>query len=199
MISDWYSSRFSLVNHQSRYVWYLLIATIPVAVIGLFTSGIVENYLRSPLVIAVSTILFGLLLWWSDYSGKQTRTESGLSWKDVIIIGVFQVLALIPGTSRSGITITAGLLLGLERESAARFAFLLSVPTIFLAGGYEGWKLLTSTTSVDWYAVLVVTVISFITAVLTIHYFMKFLNRTGMLPYVIYRLLLGSTLLYLFY
>ncbi|MGY8813499.1 MAG: undecaprenyl-diphosphate phosphatase [Gammaproteobacteria bacterium] len=198
MLVRWYTSGFSLKDDQSLYVWYLAAATLPIAIIGFLSSDYVELYLRSPLVIAGTTIVFGLLLWWADYAGKQTRDESGLSWKDVFIIGAFQVLALIPGTSRSGITMSAGLLLGLNRASAARFAFLLSVPTILLAGGYEGLKLILSSTAVNWIAFLIVVVTSFITAVFTIHYFLKFLNQTGMLPYVIYRLLLGATLLYLF-
>jgi undecaprenyl-diphosphatase len=198
MLANWYTSGFSFENDQSRYVWYLLISTIPVAVIGFLSSGLVETYLRSPIVIAGSTIVFGLFLWWADFIGKQSRKESALTWKDIIIIGFFQVLALIPGTSRSGITISAGLILGLDRASAARFSFLMSIPTIMLAGGYEGLKLLLSPLDVDWFWVMIVAIISFITAVTTIHYFLKFLNRTGLLPYVIYRLLLGVILLYLF-
>jgi undecaprenyl-diphosphatase len=104
----------------------------------------------------------------------------------------------VPGTSRSGITMTAGMLLGLDREAASRFSFLLSVPTISLAGGYGAYKLLTSPTEVDWLAVLLVTLVSAVTAVLTIHYFLKFLKKTGMLPYAIYRVLLGIFLIYLF-
>ena len=198
MLTRWYASGFSLKDEQSLYVWYLAAATLPIAIVGYLSSDYVEIYLRDPLIIAGTTIVFGLLLWWADYSGKQTRDELGLNWKDVFIIGAFQVLALIPGTSRSGITISAGLLLGLDRASAARFAFLLSVPTILLAGGYEGLKLILSSTAVNWIAFLIIVVTSFITAVFTIHYFLKFLNQTGMVPYVIYRLFLGATLLYKF-
>jgi undecaprenyl-diphosphatase len=198
LLGNWYNSGFSLANEQSRYVWYLIVATVPVAVVGLLTSGVVEKYLRDPLVIAAATIFFGLILWWADYSGGKTRNDSGLKWKDVLVIGASQVLALVPGTSRSGITISAGLLLGLDRRSATRFAFLLSIPVILLAGSYEFYKLLSSTAAVDWVAVIIVTLISAVTAVLTIHYFLRFLNSTGMLPYVLYRLLLGGFLIYLF-
>ena len=198
MLGSWLNSRFSFEDKQSRYLWYLIIATFPIAIVGLVTSNIVELYLRDPLVIAGATILFALLLWGTDFYGKQNRHEDGLVWKDILVIGLFQVLALIPGTSRSGITITAGLLLGLDRESAARFAFLLSIPTIILAGSHVGIKLIAIPADVDWFAVMLVTLTSFFTAALTIHFFIKFLKYTGMLPYVIYRLILGVFLLYLF-
>lgn len=198
MLGQWYASGFSARDQQSRYVWYLVVATVPVAVAGLLAGGLIGTYLRSPLVLAWASILFGLLLWWADAKGLRHRTEAGLAWHDVIIIGLFQVLALIPGTSRSGITITAGLLLGFDRQAASRFAFLLSIPVIILAGGYEFLKLLASPAAVDWTGVVLVTVLSAVTAAITIHLFLKFLARTGMLPYVIYRLILGAVLLYLF-
>lgn len=198
MSAGWLSSGFSFDDRQSRYVWYLIVATLPVAITGLLASDFVELHLRDPLVIAATTILFGLLLWWADASGKRSRDEAVLEWKDVLIIGAAQVLALVPGTSRSGITMTAGLLLGLDRESASRFSFMLSIPTTFLAGSYGAYQLVSSATEVDWMAVVLVTVVSAVTAALTIHYFLKFLKRTGMLPYAIYRLILGGVLIYLF-
>ncbi len=198
MIHGWIAARCSLTDNRSRFVWYLIIATIPVAAAGLLAGGLIEVYLRNPLVIAGATILFGLLLWWADSSGRHMRTAADLGWKDVIIIGLFQAIALIPGTSRSGIAITAGLLLGLDRDSASRFSFLLSIPVIMLAGGYEAYKLATSVDRVEWIPVLIVAVVSAITAAVTIHFFLKFLQKTGLQPYIIYRLLLGVVLLYLF-
>ncbi len=198
MSSKWVSTGFNTHDYHSRYVWFLLIATMPIAVSGLLLDNLVETYLRSPMVIAVATIIFGCLIFIVDKFGHKDRAEKDLTFKDIIIIGLFQVLALVPGTSRSGITITAGLLLGLERRAAARFAFLLSIPTIVLAGGYEGFKLILSEDVVYWPGVITVTVTSFILAALTIHFFIRFLDRTGLLPYVIYRILLGILLVYLF-
>jgi undecaprenyl-diphosphatase len=198
MSSNWISSGFGIQDFHSRYFWFLVIATLPIAVSGLLLSGMVETYLRSPLVIALATIFFGCLIYLADKVGKKNRPEGELTFKDVIIIGLLQVLALIPGTSRSGISITAGLMLGLERRAAARFSFLLSVPTIILAGGYEGLKLVLSQEAVYWPGVVTVTITSFVLATLTIHFFIKFLNYTGVVPYVIYRILLGVYLLYLF-
>lgn len=198
MLGGWFSSGFSLENRQSRYVWYVIVATIPAVIAGFLLKDLVEGTLRDPLVIASTTIVYGLLLGWADYSGKQTRNESSLQWKDALLIGTAQVLALVPGTSRSGITMTTGLLLGLDRESAARFSFLMSIPVTLLAGSYGAMKLILSPEAVDWIAVMTVVIASACTAILTIHYFMKFLQRFGMMPYVIYRILLGMVLFYLY-
>ena len=105
---------------------------------------------------------------------------------------------MIPGTSRSGITITAGLMLGLNRKAAGRFSFLLAIPTILIASGYELLNASFSTVKVDWIALITVGAVSFISAWLTIHWFLKLVERTGMLPYVIYRLFLGAVLFALF-
>ncbi|MEX2525236.1 MAG: undecaprenyl-diphosphate phosphatase [Gammaproteobacteria bacterium] len=194
----WIVSRFSMSDPDGRVVWFLIAATVPVAAAGLLLHDLVDTWLRDPLVIAAATIGFGLLLLWSDRAGKRLRSQAGIGWRDAILIGLAQVLALIPGTSRAGITMTAGLFLGLQREAAARFSFLLAIPVIALAGAYESWKLASSTVAVDWPAVMMVTLVSGITAALTIHYFLRFLEFTGMLPYVIYRLVLGAVLLVLF-
>jgi len=198
IIQGWLSAPLNTADRHSVFGWYLLAATLPVAVTGWLAADVVETHLRNPLVIACATVLFGLYLWWADFSGRRARSVADLEWKDVLVIGLFQALALIPGTSRSGITITAGLLMGLDRESASRFSFLLSIPVIILAGGHETYQLASVSVTVDWIAVLMVTLVSAVTAALTIHLFLKFLNRTGLLPYILYRLLLGAALFYLF-
>jgi len=105
---------------------------------------------------------------------------------------------LIPGTSRSGITMTAALMLGLTRTAAARFSFLLSIPAILIAGGYKGLKLIQQSVPVDWLALVLGVVLSGVMAYICIHYFLKLLDRIGMLPFVIYRLVLGVVLLVIF-
>ena len=198
MTKDWTASCVQRKTiGDSRLAWAVIIGTIPVGAAGLFLHDLVDTVLRSPLVIAWATIGFGLLLWWADAQGKRQRDEHHLSWKDIIVIGLAQVLALIPGTSRSGITMTAGLMLGLTRSAAARFSFLLSIPAILMAGGYKGLKLLGDG-NVEWTAIIIGTVLSAVTAYLCIHVFLKVLERMGMLPFVIYRLALGVVLLYLF-
>ncbi len=200
MTADWFESisKRQLVG-ESKLAWAVIWGTIPVGLAGLLLHDFIDTQLRSPLVLAWATIGFGLLLWIADVTASRQRDESTLNWKDVLIIGLAQALALIPGTSRSGITMTAGLLLGLTRTAAARFSFLLSIPTILLAGGYKGLKLLEQAAPVDWLAIILGIVLSAITAYLCIHYFLKLLDRIGMLPFVVYRLVLGMTLLVIFW
>jgi undecaprenyl-diphosphatase len=114
--------------------------------------------------------------------------------KDAVIIGIAQALALIPGTSRSGITITAALFLGFNRESAARFSFLLSIPLILAAGLLKTLELLEQGGATDWAAIALGTALSFVSALLCIHLFLTFLERLGLMPFVIYRLILGALL-----
>jgi len=181
---------------ESRLVWGVGIATIPALVLGLILAiSDLDVLLRDPLVIATTTILFGLLLWWADWLGKRERDEYSLTWQDISLIGLAQALALIPGTSRSGITITAALLLGLQRKAAARYSFLLSIPLILLAGAYETVELLNAPNPVDWNALWLGMVLSAISAYLCIQLFVSLLDRIGMLPFVIYRLVLGVVLL----
>ena len=186
-------------DQEARLAWAVLLGTVPLGLSGLLLHDVVETYLRSPLVIAAATILFGLLLWYADARGPQTRCEYRLSAGRVAVIAFAQVLALIPGTSRSGITITAGLLVGLDRKAAARFSFLLSIPAILMAAGYEGSKLLGGEHPVQWAPMLLGVAVSAVSAYACIHYFLKLLDRIGMLPFVWYRLLLGAVLLWLYW
>ena len=193
---DWSRSLITRrTQGDSRLAWAVLLGTIPVGIAGLLLGDIVETSLRSTTVIALATIVFGLLLWWADARGARTRDEHSLRWKDVLIIGVAQAVALIPGTSRSGITMTAGLMLGLSRQAAARFSFLLSIPVIVLAGGLETIKLARADIAVDWNALIIGTVVSAVSAYLCIHFFLKLLERMGMWPFAVYRLILGGVLL----
>jgi len=185
---------------ESRLAWLVVLGTIPVGLAGLLLHDVVDNVLRSPLVIAWATIGFGLLLGFADYVGKKTNSvsEHELSWKNGIIIGFAQALALIPGTSRSGITMTAGLFVGLSRQGAARFSFLLSIPAILMAGGYKTLKLIQEGNGIDWFSIGLGYFLSALSAYICIHYFLKMLERIGMTPFVIYRLVQGLVLLYLF-
>ncbi len=183
------------LDQHSRLAWGVLLGTIPVGLAGLLMNGTLSTALRDPTVIAATTIIFGVLLGVADWLGKRSRDEHSLGFKDVMLIGLAQAVALVPGTSRSGITMTAGLLLGLTREAAARFSFLLSIPVIVLAGGMEGLELMGSVATVDWTALLVGVFTSAIAAWLCIHFFLKLIGRTGMWPFVLYRLFLGAVIL----
>ena len=121
-----------------------------------------------------------------------------MRWKDVLIIGVAQAIALIPGTSRSGITITAALMIGLTRDAAARFSFLLSIPVIVLAGGLETLHYLSVAKGSDFSSLITGAIISGISAFICIHYFLKLLDKVGMMPFVVYRFVLGIFLLVMF-
>lgn len=199
MARDWTTS---LVTRQptsnSRLAWWVIFATIPAVAFGLFLNDGLEEALRDPLIIAATTIGFGVLLWWSDVKGKQIRDEHSLSFKDIMIIGIAQAIALIPGTSRSGITITAALMIGLTREAAARFSFLLSIPIILGAGSLKLKDLLESTAPVDWNALIWGAILSAVSAYIVIALFLKWIQKIGMVPFVWYRFALGALLLYMF-
>jgi undecaprenyl-diphosphatase len=186
---------------DARLGWMIILATLPVLALGLPLKSVLEvlreDETRVALVIAGTTIGFGLILWWADWRGKRTRDEYGIGWMAALFIGLLQAIAIIPGTSRSGITITAGLLIGLTRKAASRFSFLLAIPTILMAGGLETIDLLRSAEPVDWWSLILGGLLSFVFAYLTIHYFLKFIERISMLPFVLYRLLLGGVILML--
>ena len=184
---------------DARLAWQVVLATVPVMVAGFIFKDFIETQLRGPLVIAATTLLFGLLLGWSDATAAQQKNEYQIDWRDAAVIGLTQMLALIPGTSRSGITMTAGLMLGLTRVGAARFSFLLAIPTILGSLVLLLNDLLHSSVPVDWLALALGLMLSFVSAILCIHYFLRLLNRLGMLPFVLYRLLLGGFLLFLFW
>jgi undecaprenyl-diphosphatase len=180
---------------ESRLAWAVLFGTIPAGLVGLAFRHDIETTLRSPFVVACTTIGYALLLLVADKFGAQQRDERSIGWLDVVVIGCAQALALVPGTSRSGVTITAGLFRNLSREAAARFSFLLAVPVMAAAGlaelaGYAG-----NTAPIDTRALVLGLVISAVTGFACIHYFLKWLTRFGMLPYVLYRLVLGAVLL----
>jgi len=197
--SDWAQSvRTRKQSGESNLAWAVLLATIPAGLAGLLLNDLVDTHLRSPFVIAATTIGFGLLLGWADWHGKRQRELDHINWKDILYIGIAQAVSLIPGTSRSGITMTAGLMLGLSRHAAAQFSFLLSIPIIFLAGSWISVKLIRSAIAIDWSTLFSGALFSAISAYICIHFFMKLISQIGMWPFVIYRLILGVILITLF-
>ena len=183
---------------DARLAWAVILGTIPVGLAGLLMRDIVAESFRSPVVTAGGLIGFGLLLGWADWRKKGERTTRDIRWHDVLFIGCAQALALVPGTSRSGITITAGLIAGFTRREAAHFSFLLSIPVIALAGLLETRTLIQQGPDTDWAAVVIGAIVSGITAYACIHYFLAFIRRIGMQPFVAYRVGLGILLLTLY-
>jgi undecaprenyl-diphosphatase len=197
IVLDWFKSlpANGPKTANSWMGWSIIIGTLPVVLAGLLMKSLVENDLRAPLVIAYATLAFGGLLWWADHSARRARDTADITLKDALIVGLMQCLALIPGTSRSGITMTAGLLLGLTRQAASRFSFLLAIPTVLMSSALVTFDLLRQPGYVDWQAMLWGILLSFLAAYACIHYFLRFIERIGMLPFVIYRLLLGALIL----
>ena len=182
-----------------RMGWYLIIATIPISILGLAFQDQIETAARNLWLVGSMLIIFGLVLGRADAIGSHRREVGELSFRDGVIIGLAQSLALIPGVSRSGATISAGLFLGLTREAAARFAFLLAIPAVVLSGFYELYKLLNGKEHVaePMLNVAVATVIAFVVGYAVIAWFLKYLTSHSMAAFVWYRLIVGAGVLIL--
>jgi len=199
MINAWFAWVFKAEKSANgRLAWAVLWGTIPVGLVGVvfWLFDVVETHLRATGIIAATTVVFALVLWWADNTAEEDRDEYSLTIKDILLIGCAQAMALVPGTSRSGITMTAALMLGLTRSAAARFSFLLSIPAIVLSGGAESYKLATSDLPVDWAMLLLGAVVSAVAALTCIHYFLILLERVGFKPFIFYRLGLGIVLIF---
>lgn len=187
------------VDREATLALWVVVATLPVCAVGFVLHDVIEGYMRSTLIIGLSLIVFGVLLGYADWNQRGTRSEYHIRLSDVLVIGAAQVLALIPGTSRSGITITAALLVGMSREGAARFSFLLSIPVIVLAGGLEAVGLIQQPQAIDWPVMVMGSLLSGLSAYLCIHVFLRLIKRLGMQPFVLYRVIFGAWLLWFFH
>jgi len=196
MSNDFFRSfKTKQLTADAKLAWGVILGTIPVGLAGLLFKDFIELNLRSIEVVAYTTIIFGLLLGLSDWlHRKKDKLREIITWRDVVIVGLFQAVALVPGTSRSGITITAALLLGLSYKLSLKFAFLLSIPVIILSTLLMTLDLTNSANTIDWLSLLLGFVISAIAAYATISMFIRLVDRVGMLPFVLYRLLLGGLL-----
>lgn len=184
---------------DSRLAWYVIFATIPAGLIGFLASDVVEQYSRSMLLIAFTSIFFGILLYIADRIGKQTLSIEQLTLKSSLIIGFFQVLALLPGTSRSGATMTAALFCGLDRKAAAKFSFLLAIPIIAAGGMLEAYELMSSEQAREWGMLLYAIAVSATVSLLCIHYFLRLIDKVGFMPFIIYRVVLGLALFAIYF
>ncbi|MGB2553356.1 undecaprenyl-diphosphate phosphatase [Campylobacter sp. MOP51] len=182
---------------DSALVWSVGFATIPVGLAGLLLNDFIENYARSGIVIAFTTIIFGVVLYFAD-KNHGLKSEYDMTIKLALIIGAAQILALIPGVSRSGITMSAALFLGFSRTGSANFSFLMSIPVILLAGGLEAVKLVRLKEAVAWGDLAIAMAVSAVSAYLCVKLFMVVISKMSMLPFVVYRLVLGVFLFFMF-
>ena len=175
----------------------LVVASIPAIVAGGLLHSWVESVLRDTRVIAFSTIGFGLLLWWADSRFPHDKKLADMKMRPGVLIGLAQMLALVPGTSRSGITMTAGRMLGFDADASARFSFLLSIPVIAAAGAYGVLRMVMHQAAIDWLQFGLAVLFSAVAGWFCIAAFLALLQRVGLLPFVIYRLALGVALLWI--
>ena len=183
---------------KSLLLKQLLISCIPTLLLGFILLDIIDSYLRTSSVIAFTTIFFGIVLFLATLTRSKKTNINQISLYDALIIGIAQSLSLIPGTSRSGITISAGLILGLDNKTASKFSFLMAIPTIGAIALYQ-----IITTDINSLANnldinILGLIVSFVIAYATIDFFIKFINRIGFLPFIVYRIILGLILISVF-
>jgi len=189
-------ARYRQLDDVAALLLKICIATVPVVVAGVLVKPLIEAHLRSTTVIAIATIAFGVALWLADR--RRPNEDVGMpTYLQALLIGLAQAIALVPGTSRSGITITAALAFGLARRSAARFSFLLAIPAIIGASAYALIDA-DELTALPWTDLGLGFAVAALAAFTCIAAFIRFLDRTGMTPYVVYRILLGIVLLSFF-
>lgn len=196
--------RHGPADEEGRLLWLLLLATVPVGLAGLLLRDMVEIHARSVVVVAMTSIVFGLLLGYADFTGRhvrETRHETrrgmeSIGWKTAMLIGLAQMLALIPGASRSGVTMTAALLCRLDRESATRLSFLLAIPVMLASGALEALGLIAEPPPARQLLLLGFgTALSALVAWLSIHWLLRWIGRISFQPFVVYRVALGVFLL----
>ena len=182
---------------DAKLGWLIIVGTIPVVVLGLALRDFVENDVRSLWVIAFTLIGFGVILGVADLVGKKVKTISNLNYSHGVLFGLGQALALIPGVSRSGGTITVGLLLGYTRQAAARYSFLLAIPAVLASGLFLFVSSVGDLSSDMLLATIVATVVSGLVGLAVIHYLLRYLENGSFLPFVIWRVLVGAWLLWM--
>lgn len=182
---------------DARMGWMIIIGSIPIVLLGLLFQDQIESVFRSLWIVAIMLIVFGILLGVADHVGAKRRKLEDLTYPHGVIYGFAQALALIPGVSRSGGTITMGLFLGYERAAAARYAFLLAIPAVFGSGLYQAFKSWDEPAFFSFGDTLAATGIAFVVALGVIAFFMNYISKRSFLPFVIYRILLGTVLLVL--
>jgi undecaprenyl-diphosphatase len=189
-------------NQDRKLAWFLVVGTLPAMFIGLALEDTIENLLRSPLITVFTLVIFGALLFYAERKSRQNRDVEMYTWADSLWIGFSQALALIPGVSRSGITMTTAMLRNSSRTAAARYSFLLSTPVIVGAGVLKGLQLIKTASqpiegavAIPWLVFCVGMMAAFITGFLCIKFFLRYLQTNSLTPFVVYRFLLAGVVL----
>lgn len=189
---------FSAQSLNSKMGWYIIIGSIPVVIIGLGFKDVIEGaFTKNLYVIGTSLIALGFILAIAEKIGKFKKDLDQIKWYDAIIVGIAQSLALIPGSSRSGTTITAGIFLGFKRETAARFSFLLSVPAILGSGLLQLYESLEYIDTSGIVTLAIATLASAISGYLTIGFLLKFLRSNSTFVFVVYRIIIGAAIIFM--
>jgi undecaprenyl-diphosphatase len=200
ILSSWFRQGFRKwkdQNQQSRMGWLIIIGTLPIAILGVAFQSQIEQDVRQLWVIAITLIVFGIFLGVADRFGKKTRDIGDLNVKSGLAFGFGQAMALVPGVSRSGGSITVGLLLGFTREAAARYSFLMAIPAVLAAGGYQFAKSFGDLPSDLVMATSFATVVSFVSGYVVIAWLLKYLERGSYMPFVAWRIFVGLALIVL--
>ena len=199
ILKAWFSSLTKAdqrSNPDAKMGWYVIVGTIPIGVAGLAFKSSIETTARNLWLVAASLIFMGVLLGLADRFAKHTKSEADLNTKNAILFGLGQAMALIPGVSRSGATITAGLAMGYKRDVAARYSFLLAIPAVFASAALTAGDI-ASDDFVNWPATIVATIVAFVVGFMVIAGLMKYLQTRTFMPFVVYRIVLGSVLIVL--
>jgi undecaprenyl-diphosphatase len=202
IVTAWFGGLFNAARRTTEYWlgWWVIIGTIPIGVFGLLFKDEIRTGARNLWAIAIALIVFSAVIAAAEYYGRQTRNVEQLTWKDSVIVGLAQCLALLPGVSRSGATISAGLFLGQDRELAARFGFLLAIPAVFASGLFslpDAFHPVGEGMSASGSQLLVATLIAFVIGYLAVAWFLRFLTRHSMYWFVGYRVIVGVAVLIL--
>lgn len=199
IISRWFLSLFGRFDRRDpdvRMGWLVIIGTFPIVIVGVLTQKFIANEFRSLWLLATVLIVFGLVLAAADVFGRKVARFEEMKWGHGIAIGIAQVLALVPGVSRSGATTSAGLALGYTRPAAARFSFLLAIPAVFGSGLFEAYQAVhdNAANPFSWGDTIAATVVAFAVGFIVIAFFMNYISKRSFLPFVVYRILLGIAL-----
>jgi undecaprenyl-diphosphatase len=181
-------SRVKSSDPDVRMGWMIIVGSLPIAILGLLLESWIDTTFRNLWITVFMLAAFGLLLGWADRVGRRVNTLDKMTWGQAVAFGFAQALALIPGVSRSGGTITAGRLMGFTREAAARYSFLLALPAVFASGFYKAFKAFGDEQAVGWGPTILATLVAFVVGYLVIVWFLKLVTTKSFQPFVIYRL-----------